>query len=308
MVLGVIGLTGATGMLGRHLHAALDDAGYAVWPVARTSESSGNSTPWDLNTWQSDAAFDEIFSGVAAIVHAGALVPGALMPDENVLYDVNVRACANLAQWALRRSVPVIFVSGAIVYADTLAGGIVEDAPLGWAWGGYYGFTKLLAEDVWQRFRSQGLRVAVLRPSSIYGCGLHSNKIISRFLASARDDGAIDLSPPVDDGLDLVHAADVARAVVAVLNRNAWDTFNIGSGGPISLKELAQASVDVCGSGYLQINGTNGDARLPVTRYGLNSDKAREVLGWSPQIDIRMGLKMMLAGNVAYKNLAISSR
>jgi UDP-glucose 4-epimerase len=306
MVLGVIGLTGATGMLGRHVHAALDDAGYTVCPVTRIGEFRGNSTQWDLSKWESDAAFDEIFSESAAIVHAGALVPGVLMPGENVLYDVNVRACVNLAQWALRRNVPVIFVSGAIVYADTLADGIVEDAPLGWAWGGYYGFTKLLAEDVWRRFRSQGLQVAVLRPSSIYGCGLHSNKTISRFLASARDDRAINLSPPVDDRLDLVHAADVARAVVAVLNRNAWDTFNIGSGGPISLKELAQASVDVCGSGHLQIDGTNGDARLPVTRYGLNCDKARDVLGWSPQIDIRMGLKMILTGHVAYKNLAIS--
>ena len=101
--------------------------------------------------------------------------------------------------------------------------------------------------------RLLGLNVAILRPSSIYGLGLPANKILCRFLKSANEDGVIYLSTPVDDKVDFIHAAEVANAIVAVLNKKAWGVFNIASGHPISFQELAEACVDVAGAGSISV-------------------------------------------------------
>ena len=169
MVLSSIALTGASGMLGRHVVAALAAAGFQVIACSRHKEwgtALSEARVWDLTQWRSFDELDELFKGARAIVHAGAMVPKAEGPlDEGRMFDANVRACLNLGEWALARSVPVVHISGAIVYVEPDRQGIDETAPTGHSGlGGFYGLTKLLAEDIFRRLRERGLQVAILRP------------------------------------------------------------------------------------------------------------------------------------------------
>jgi UDP-glucose 4-epimerase len=231
------------------------------------------------------------------VVHAGALVPRAGQAASDAqMYDANVRACVNLGQWALKRGVALVFVSGAIVYADPNAVDADESAPLGWSGlGGSYGLSKLLAEDALLRLRQSGLKLAVVRPSSIYGSGLQADKMISRFIAAAGSGETITLTPPVDDRVDLVHAADVAAAVSAILQKQDWDTFNVASGVAPSIAELAQASVRMSGCGAVRVHG-EVQTRPPVTRFLLDTGKARARLGWQPRVGLAEGLAMSAGG------------
>jgi UDP-glucose 4-epimerase len=293
MVLGKIGLTGATGMLGRHLHAALAAAGAEVVAVSRTS--SDDIAGWDLAKWLELEELDQLFPDVQAVVHAGALVQPSGNVDQARMFDANVRACLNLGQWALARGIPLVYISGAIVYADPCAPTQDESAEPGWSGlGGFYGFSKLLAEDVLTRLRQKGLKLSLLRPTSIYGHGLDGGKMVQRFLSIAAADGAIELSEPTEDRVDLVHAADVASVAVAVLARKCWDTLNVSSGNPVSIKALAQACVDVAGSGRISITGQTLPGYKPSVTYSLNISRAQERLGWTPAIDIHRGLGMLL--------------
>lgn len=286
-------------MLGRHVRAALEKAGAQVIAVNRTDASGGKASAWDLADWRSPAELDALFSGAQAIVHAGAMVQTNTPIDEGRMFNVNVRACVNLGQWALSREVPVVHVSGSTVYADTASNDISEDAPSGWSGlGGFYGFSKLLAEDAVIRLRQQGLKLAVVRPSSVYGFGLPSTKMASSFLATAGKGETIELSPPVEDRVDLVHAADVTLAILAILKTEAWDTFNIASGRAVSIKELAEACVSEAGRGSVLINGEKAQARAPITRFALNTDRAKSRLGWRPTLDIKRGLEMMIQGRL----------
>jgi UDP-glucose 4-epimerase len=211
------------------------------------------------------------------------------------MFDANVRACLNLGQWALARGIPLVYISGAIVYADPCAPTQDESAEPGWSGlGGFYGFSKLLAEDVLTRLRQKGLKLSLLRPTSIYGHGLDGGKMVQRFLSIAAADGAIELSEPTEDRVDLVHAADVASVAVAVLARKCWDTLNVSSGNPVSIKALAQACVDVAGSGRISITGQTLPGYKPSVTYSLNISRAQERLGWTPAIDIHRGLGMLL--------------
>lgn len=295
MVLNKIGLTGATGMLGRHLQVALRRAGAQVIAATRKGALDSGVPGWDLTEWQTLTELDTLFSDVQAVVHAGAMVPASGPIDEGQIYNANCRACVNLGQWALSRGVPVVHISSSTVYADTTSADITEDAPLGWSGlGGAYGFSKLLAEDAFRHLAEQGLKVAVVRPSSLYGCGLPGTKMMSHFLATAREGRAIELISPVDDKVDFIHALDVARAIVAILAANAWATFNIASGCTVSIKGLAEACIAVAGRGSIVIAEDKVQARDPMTRFALNTDFARSRLGWHPSLELRQGLQLML--------------
>lgn len=282
-------------MLGRHLYAALQAAGAEVVPVSR-SEKDGCAA-WDLGEWLAMAALDDLFVGVQSVVHAGAWVQPGGDVDEARMFDANVRACLNLGLWARSRNIPLLYVSGAIVYADPDAPLQSESAPLGWSGlGGYYGLSKLLAEDVLMRLRQQGLQLCILRPTSIYGHGIDADKMVPRFLATAVRNDVIELMQPVNDRVDIVHAADVAEATVAALKDECWETLNVSSGNPLSIRQIAEACVAVAGKGRVEIKGeAPADYRASV-KYSLDITYARERIRWQPRIDVRTGLSLLMRG------------
>jgi UDP-glucose 4-epimerase len=294
MVLNKIGLTGATGMLGRHLRAALEHDGATVVEISRSPEEGSACFKWDLVNWLTNDELDALFSGVQAVIHAGAVVPSRSDISRDKLFDANVRACANLSDWALAKNVPVVFISGAIVYEDVTAIDVKEESQLGWnELGGYYGFSKLLGEDVFTRFQRRGLKRAVVRPTSIYGHGLPATKLISRFLAIAEVGGVIALNPPYGDRVDFIHAADVSQAVLTIIKLERWEIFNLSSGRPTSVLELAEECTALTQHGTVATSQHLFDASPPTTRFALNTDKAKRSLNWCPSINIKEGIKMM---------------
>lgn len=305
MVLGSIGLTGATGMLGRHMRAALEAASAHVVPVSRSGLNG--MAQWDMAEWLTADALDALFGDVRAVVHAGAIVDSAA--SEALMFDVNVRACANLAEWALSRSIPLVFISSASVYADPDSGHLPEGAPLGAnQLGGFYGMTKLMAEDILGRYRLRGLKLAVVRPSSLYGYGGPASKMLYKFLDLAARGKTIDLAPPVDDRVDFLHAADLSSAVVRVLESACWDTFNIASERPVSIRGLAFACVEVTGRGSVRVQEAKPLERSPLRRFFLDATAARERLGWTSTIGIQQGLDMVLSGQLVAGQASISNQ
>jgi len=282
-------------MLGRHLRPGLQAAGAEVVAVSRSG--ADDSAVWDLSEWIGMGALDELFPGVQAIVHAGAFVQPSGDVDEERMFDVNVRACLNLGQWALSRNIPLLYISGAIVYADPCALLQKESAPLGWSGlGGFYGFTKLLAEDVLMHLRQQGLQLCMLRPTSIYGHGIGADKMVPRFLATAARGDVIELNQPVSDRVDIVHAADVSEATLAVLENKCWENLNISSGKPVSIIELAEACIAVAGRGRIEITGEVPADYKESVKYSLDIARARECIHWQPRINVRTGLSLLMHG------------
>ncbi len=135
----------------------------------------------------------------------------------------------------------------------------------------------------------------MLRPSAIYGDGLPDGKMITGFLAAAANDEVIELSPPADDRVDMVHASDVGRAAILALEKEAWGTFNIASGEPVTVEDIARSCVRAAGAGSVAI-GPNPAKRKAMTRFGLDVTRARTRLGYRPRVSLDQGLRRM-AGN-----------
>jgi UDP-glucose 4-epimerase len=298
VVLGSIAVTGASGMLGRHILQVLAKAEQPVTAIYRTQPKYPPHIAalriWDLGKWKSHDELDQLFDNVKAIIHAGAEVPrlGQEISEKN-LFDANVRSCLCLGQWAAERNVPLIYISGATVYADTEAKKITEDAPkTNRGLGGLYGFSKLLAEQVLDHLTETGLQSCILRPSSIYGDGLPPEKLVAKFLLSASAGETIQISPPYNERIDLVHAADVARAAYKAIELNAVGIYNVSSGDLVSIRELAETCVSVVKNGSIEIQ-PDKNVKEPTTRFDLDCSLAKRKLDFTPEFDLKTGLQNM---------------
>ncbi len=278
-----IAVTGAAGMVGRHLISALTKSGFVCVPISRLQ--------WDLRAWKSVGELDDIFGAASSVVHAGAMVPvSGQAASSKDLFDANVRSTLCLGEWCLARERSLVLISGATVYASPLAIGIKETAALTTRpTSGFYGLTKLLAEQVLGPMTDSGLRVAVLRPSSVYGAGIPQSRMIGSWLAKASKNADIELKPPIDEKINLLHASDLADAVVGVLETGAWDTFNVAAAEASSVEDIAKTCISIIGKGRLiYASDANGN---PITRYQLDCSKAAAAFHFRQKIGLVEGLR-----------------
>jgi|TARA_B100002003_G_scaffold162174_1_gene150540 UDP-glucose 4-epimerase len=296
VVLKNVGLTGASGMVGRHVLEILKSKNiFCASTSRRLSDSIQKDhkwSIWDLTGWKSPEEMDILFPKAEAILHVGAIVPHASVnASEKDFFDANVRSCLCLGQWALERKIHLVFLSGSTVYAEPEKKGIVEsDKKTCGGLSGFYGFTKLLAEKTLKFLEAEGLNLTILRPSSIYGYGLPAGKMISTFLHKASEGQCIELTPPVDDKINLIHAYDVAQALLLVLEKKAYGVFNIAGTFSSSVFEIAQTCVDVVSKGEVKV--LHGEtSRSPAVRFDLCCDAARDAFAFSPKMNLSQGIK-----------------
>lgn len=300
MVLRKVAVTGVSGLVGSHLLTLLQNNNVSVAATSRHPVENQNPdfswSKWDLAKWKSHDELENIFGHPDALLHIGAMVPNHGTEDHlsrQEIFDVNVRSCLCLGEWALRKKIPVVFLSGATVYADPFQRHITEDQSKSvFGFGAFYGASKWYAEQIFDYLTREGLQRIILRPSSIYGYGLGKQKMISRFLELAKNNQPIELLPPEEDRINLIHATDVAEAMWLALTKKAWGVFNIAGPATHSIREIAEACVNVVESGKIQVLKDTAQ-REPKMRFDLSAEAAHHAFGFTPKLDLHQGIKRM---------------
>lgn len=283
-----VALTGAGGMVGRHAASALERN--RIFCVG-----SGRAQ-WDLRQWLDDSELDHLFGASDAIIHAGAAVPSPGLPvSEHDIFDANVRSCLCLGEWSRKRGKPLIFVSGAVVYANTNKAGICEeDQVTTRPTSNLYGLSKLLAEQLLDNLVGRGLELCVLRPSSVYGAGMPETRMVASMLGKAQRNEDITLQAPTGDRINLLHAADLADAIVAVLCARVQGIFNVAGSRTLSIAEIAASCVEATGNGRVVLPENNGtEASI---KYDLDCSKAKLAFGYLPRVNLLEGLRRSMSG------------
>lgn len=148
--------------------------------------------------------------------------------------------------------------------------------------------------------RSSGGSVAALRYHNVYGPGMPRDTpyagVAAIFLSALRRG-----SPPVvfEDGAqrrDFVHVRDVAAATALAVEQHGEGlrAFNVGSGTPRTVGEMATALAEAVGGPEPVVSG---EYRLGDVRH-ITADSARIAaeFGWSPQVEFRDGVAELAAG------------
>lgn len=239
---------------------------------------------------------DILKNDVDGIFHQAALTnvqESFTIPDK--YYDVNVRGTLNIFEIAQKYAIKVVYASSSSVYGDSKKIPIVETQPCDPI--NPYAMTKLQDEILSVKYHNDGLDVIGLRYFNIFGRGQTGPYagVISQFLKqiSAKED---DLRI-FGDGKqirDFVHVADVATANIAAMpSPLEFGFFNIGTGVPTSIKKLADIIMELSSQklGIVYEKALEGDVKTSLA----DITTSREVLGWSPAIDLRDGLSQLLS-------------
>jgi UDP-glucose 4-epimerase len=229
-------------------------------------------------------------------------------PDETM--DINANGTLNVLEACHKSGVNnFVFASSAAVYGDVKKLPITENQmlrPLS-----PYGSSKMLAEQFVATYQNQNKikNTISLRIFNVYGEGQASEAdVISQF--AARLSRGV---PPViyGDGMqtrDFISVDDVVDAFLLSIssmeesknNENNTDgrlhsppVFNIGTGIPTSIKELAKKMIGMFGL-YVQPVHKDGKDRRGILHSYADVNKAREVLHFTPKRGIEAGLKEMI--------------
>jgi len=103
--------------------------------------------------------------------------------------------------------------------------------------------------------------------------------------------------PPVifGDGLqtrDYTYIEDAVKAFDLILNHESiLEPINIGSGKELSIIDLANSIIDLCGK-KREIKPVHVEPRIgEVIKLIADATKAKKILGWEPKYDLKEGLR-----------------
>jgi dihydroflavonol-4-reductase len=224
-------VTGATGFVGRHLVDHLLEEGYAVRALSR-----GRLTPQGVEAVRGDlddvSALRTLVRGAAVVHHVAGAIAAAREQD---FMAVNRDGTARVVEACAAERVPrLVHVSSLAVTGPCARGGSVNEdtapAPVT-----PYGRSKLAGELV---VRQGGVPFTIVRPPVVYGP--RDTQLLRLFRIARR--GFVPLLGDGGQELSVVHAADLARALVAAGRAAAavGRVYHAGHPDPLTQRELAR--------------------------------------------------------------------
>jgi len=233
-----------------------------------------------------DKAFEDF--NPDRVIHV-ATYPNARMVKNNVLDATNnmVTATAYILDLCVKYKVnKIIYASSSMVYGNF--NNQIPDENVVPKPNTLYGSYKRQGEvmcKIWNR--EHGLDYVIMRPSALYGEKDAITRVISQLLKSVLTTGKMFVQGP-ENKLDFSNVLDVAKYfVLACTNEVRNETFNCTRGNGRKLIETAELIKSKLGMG--DIITQPHDSFYP-NRDTLNSDKAKTMLNFSPQIDIEEGI------------------
>ena len=218
--------------------------------------------------------------------------------EPQLTYDINVMGTQNVLEVARIYDVKkVIHASTSEVYGSAQYVPIDEKHPLDAPHP--YGASKIASDRMCNAYViTYGMNIAIPRFFNIFGPrqrDIGYGGVISIFTRRVLNN-----MPPVifGDGMqtrDYTYIEDAIRAFDLILNRKSrLEPTNIGSGKEVSIIDLANSIINLCGKKG-KIKPVHVERRIgEVEKLIADATKAKKILGWKPKYDFKEGLRAFI--------------
>ncbi|MEA2292386.1 MAG: dTDP-glucose 4,6-dehydratase [Solirubrobacteraceae bacterium] len=157
---------------------------------------------------------------------------------------------------------------------------------------GVYDEAKRYAEALTMAYhRQQGVDTAIVRIFNTYGPRMrpHDGRAIPTFLRQALTDLPLTIFGTGSQTRSFCYVSDLIDGLIRLSESGLHEPINIGNPNEFTLLELAQAVIEATGSRseivYEALPQDDPQVRQP------DITKARELLGWEPQVALKEGLR-----------------
>jgi nucleoside-diphosphate-sugar epimerase len=326
-------ITGATGFVGRNLAESLHGDGFQIEATGRSLEVGNELQKKGIRFLPADirdsAQLTNAFSSADCVIHCAAKTGDWGRYKE--FYETNVVGTRNVIAACKSHDIKkIIFISTPSIYfTGKDRYNISENGPLPARQTNHYSKTKLIAETELLASQQAGFNVIILRPRTVYGP--YDNTFVPRILRLAEQK----YMPLINNGramIDLTYVDNVVDAVRKSLTAsdNAWnEVYNISNGDPISVRDWFSQVLNIFERPFKPKNIPESAAKtvagirefvsyLPfaekepsMTRFSvgymaksmtMNTDKAKKMLNYAPQVGNQEGFKMYAEWYKSKKN------
>lgn len=294
----IIGITGCSGMLGRHLiNFFLKKKNFNLVCVSRRKVKIKNKRfKWkklNLSLIKNENKFKKLFKNVSVIIHAGSAVPSKnIKLVKNDYLNTNIRSSKKLISFAKKNNIHLIFISGAIIYGNTLKK-VKENIKINNSKVLNYENSKRIIDlHLLSMINKYKCKFTILRPSSIYGKGLKDDKIIIQLINKIKSGKKIMLKSPFEK-INFIHANDVANATFISLIKKKYGVFNIGSKKSYSIKDIAKICNNFATKKVIIKVNKSRNKLMFKTRFNISINRAIKNLGWKPKISMIQGIRLI---------------
>ena len=300
-------VTGGAGFIGSHMVDRLVNDGCDVSVIDNLSTGKLDNIQRHLSADKVDFVKGDIrdaslvtksVTSADVVIHFAAVtsVPFSVA-NPDLTFDVNLLGTLNLMRACVEANVDkFVFVSSCAVFGDPEFLPVNEEYPTDPI--SPYAESKLLAERYCLGFHHRRLlRGVVLRFFNVYGPRQGMNDysgVITRFIERVKQKQPLVIYGDGSQTRDFVNVNDVVEAVLASIESDnaEGEVFNIGSGTPSSINELAKT--------ILELARLDLEIRHEKPRTGDIKDsyadisKAKEFLGYEPRVSLKDGLRGLL--------------
>jgi dTDP-glucose 4,6-dehydratase len=157
---------------------------------------------------------------------------------------------------------------------------------------GVYDEAKRYAEALTMAYhRQQGVDTAIMRIFNTYGPRMraHDGRAIPTFLRQALADRPITVFGDGSQTRSFCYVDDLIRGMIALAESGEHLPVNIGNPDEFTLLELAETVIDVTGSKSEIVHEALPTDDPKQRRPDIS--RARDLLGWEPQVSLRDGLE-----------------
>jgi len=242
-------ITGATGFIGSHLFDLLLSKGYDVCGISNSQSKGSISKIPLLNKNKLNSYFKK--NNFDIVIHLAAIIDDK---DPLKILHTNYSCTMNLLQTCVENNVSnFIFTSSHAVYGKTNYLPIDEEhltSPQS-----SYGITKLMEENLCRLFKNYfNLSTIILRITSVFGEDQNKTKLIPNLFLNAYNEKQISIHQYKNGFqiMDMIHVDDVCDSILCSLkNMKQSGIYNIASGNPITVKEIAHCVQEITNSKIL---------------------------------------------------------
>jgi len=294
-------VTGGAGFLGSNLCTVLVGRGDTVFCIDDLSTGRRANLEHLFTSPQFTFIEDTVLEPISltesvdGVVHlASPASPPAYLERPIFTLRTGSEGTRNALDFALAQSARFVLASTSEVYGDPLVHPQSEDY-----WGNVnplgprsvYDEAKRYAESLTTAYRtSHGVDTGIVRIFNTYGPGMRSDdgRVVTNFIDQALRCAPLTVFGDGSQTRSLCYVDDLVRGLVAMLDSHEQGPINLGNPTELTVHQIADLVAELVGS-------SSEIERHPLpeddpSRRKPDITRARQLLGWNPEVDLRDGL------------------